>query len=57
MGAAFLGEAQQEQLQHQTTLGGDSNFQVDLASFNRRAKQVAKDAALAQVNKKPGKGS
>ena len=57
MRAAFLGEAQQEQLPHQTTLGGDSNFQADLASFNRRAKQVTKDAALAQLNKKPGKGS
>ena len=57
MRAAFLGEALQEQLPQQTTLGGDSNFQADLASFNRRAKQLAKDAALAQLNKKPGKGS
>ena len=57
MRAAFLGEVQEEQLPHQTTLGGDSNFQADLASFNRRAKQLAKDAALARLNKKPSKGS
>ena len=56
MRAAFLGEAQEEeQPTHQTTRGGDSNFQADLASFNRRARQVAKDTALAELNKKPGK--
>jgi hypothetical protein len=56
MRAAFLGEAlEEEQPTHQTTRGGDSNFHADLASFNRRARQVAKDAALAQLNKKPGK--
>ena len=57
MRAAFLGEALQEQQPQQTTLGGDSNFQADLASFNRHAKQVAKEAALAQLNKKSGKGA
>lgn len=53
MRAAFLGEAQEEErLLHQTTRGGDSNFQADLASFNRRARQEAKATALAQLNKK-----
>lgn len=55
MRAAFLGEAQEEQLPHQTTRGGDSNFHADLASFNRRTVQVAKEAALARLNKKPAK--
>lgn len=56
MRAAFLGEAQEEEhLPHQTTRGGDSNFHADLASFNRRATQVAKEVALAKLNKKPGK--
>ncbi len=54
MRAAFLGEAQdQERPPHQTTRGGDSNFQADLVSFNRRARQEAKATALAQLNKKP----
>ena len=54
MRAAFLGEAQQqESLTHQTTRGGDSNFQADLASFNRRARRQAKATALARLNKKP----
>lgn len=57
MRAAFLGEEQEpEPVRHQTTRGGDSNFQADLASFNRRARQEAKDAALAKLNKKPGTG-
>ena len=56
MRAAFLGEAQEEEpLPHQTTRGGDSNFHADLASFNRRIRQEAKEAALAKLNKKPGK--
>jgi hypothetical protein len=56
MRAAFLGEVQEEELSlHQTTRGGDSNFQADLASFNRRARQVAKAAALAKLNNKPAK--
>ena len=53
MRAAFLGEAhQQETLPHQTTRGGDSNFQADLAAFNQRARQEAKATALARLNKK-----
>ena len=53
MRAAFLGEAhQQEPLPHQTTRGGDSNFQADLAAFNQRARQEAKATALARLNKK-----
>ena len=56
MRAAFLGEApDDEQLPHLTTLGGDSNFQADLMSFNRRAKQIARQAALAKLNKNSGK--
>lgn len=52
MRAAFLGEAQeQEALPHQTTRGGDSNFQADLAAFNKRAQQEAKATALARLNK------
>lgn len=55
MRAAFLGEVPNEAYSpHQTTRGGDSNFQADLASFNRHAKQVAKESALAKLNKKPG---
>ncbi len=54
MRAAFLGEPQeQEPLPHQTTRGGDSNFQADLAAFNRRARQEAKATALARLNQKP----
>lgn len=54
MRAAFLGEAQQQELlPHQTTRGGDSNFQADQASFNQRARQEAKATALARLNKKP----
>lgn len=54
MRAAFLGDAQEEDLlPHQTTRGGDSNFQADLASFNKRARQEAKTTALARLNKKP----
>ena len=52
MRAAFLGEAQEEPLPHQTTRGGDSNFQADLASFNRRTQHEAKATALARLNKK-----
>lgn len=54
MRAAFLGEAQEQELPpHQTTHGGDSNFQADLAAFNKRARKQAKAAALARLNKKP----
>lgn len=56
MRAAFLGEAQEQaQPPHQTTRGGDSNFQADLASFNKRSRQLVKNAALVKLNHKPGK--
>lgn len=53
MRAAFLGEVAEELPQAEPTQGGDSNFHADLASFNRRAKRQAKDAALARLNSKP----
>ena len=56
MRAAFLGETQeQDPLPHQTTQGGDSNFQADLTAFNQRARQETKASALARLNKQPGK--
>ncbi len=53
MRAAFLGEVAEEIPTVEPTRGGDSNFHADLASFNRRAKRLAKDAALARLNSKP----
>ena len=52
MRAAFLGEVQAEdQVDHQDTRGGDSNFHADLDSFTREKKLAAKVAALKELNK------
>ncbi|MES2943961.1 MAG: DUF2726 domain-containing protein [Pseudomonadota bacterium] len=52
MRAAFLGEANvEDQQEHQETRGGDSVFHADLDAFTARARQVAKEAALKELNK------
>ena len=52
MRTAFLGELEiKDQYEHQPTRGGDSNFHTDLDSFTQQKKQVAKVAALNEINK------
>lgn len=52
MRAAFLGELEvEEQLEHQETRGGDSNFHAELDCFTREKRIAAKEAALKELNK------
>lgn len=51
MRAAFLGEMPiQDQVEHQVTRGGDSNFHADLDSFTQDKRLAAKAAALKLLN-------